>query len=335
MKTAVFSTHLFERPFLEEANERFKHELVFHTDNLSRDTAALAAGCPAVCPFLNDMLDGPTLAALAAGGTRLIALRATGFDNVDLASADELKLTVMRVPAYSPHSVAELAVGLMLTLNRRIQLAYNRVREGNFDLTGQVGFDLAGKTVGIIGTGKIGTTLAQIMNGFGCKLLGFDNFRNPACLGLGMQYTDLSTLLTESDIVSLHCPLTPETKHLICDKTLSQMKRGSMLINSARGALIDARAAIDALKTGDHLGYLGIDVYEEESSLFYVDRSSSVIQDDVFARLTTFPNVVITGHRGFATREALTQIAETTLANISDFASGNPKVENLVAARHR
>ena len=305
MKTAVFSTREYDRQFLDEANRAFKHELIYHAESLHRDTATMAVGCPAVCAFVDDQLDGPTLAALAAGGTRLIALRSAGFNNVDLASAEKLKMTVMRVPAYSPEAVAEHAVALMLALNRNIHHAYNRVREGNFDLKGLVGFNIAGKTVGIVGTGKIGAALAHIVKGFGCRLLGYDKYHNLACLPLDMRYVDLPDLLKESDIVSLHCPLMPETKHLINDKAIKLMKRGSMLINTARGALIDTRAVIVALKERDGLSYLGIDVYEEEGPLFFADLSSTIIQDDVFERLTTLPNVVVTGHQGFLTREAL------------------------------
>jgi D-lactate dehydrogenase len=267
---------------------------------------------------------------LAAGGTRLIALRSTGSNNVDLASAEILKITVMRVPAYSPEAVAEHAVALMLTLNRKIHHAYNRIREGNFDLRGLVGFNIAGKTVGIVGTGKIGVALAHIMQGFGCRLLGYDKYRNPACLALDMRYVDLTDLLKESDIVSLHCPLTPETKHLIDDKAIELMKRGSMLINTARGALIDTRAVIKALKEPNGPSYLGMDVYEEERPLFFSDLSSTIIQDDVFERLITLPNVVVTGHQGFLTREALRQISYTTLSNISDFQSGLETFANMV-----
>jgi D-lactate dehydrogenase len=329
MKTAVFSTLEYDRQFLDEANKEHKHELIYHRESLHQATAALAVRCPAVCAFVNDQLDGPTLSLLAGGGTRLVALRSAGFNNVDLASAEKLKMTVMRVPAYSPQAVAEHAVALMLTLNRNIHRAYNRVREGDFDLRGLVGFNIAGKTVGIVGTGKIGTALAHIMKGFGCRLIGYDNCQNPACLALDIKYVDIADLLKESDIVSLHCPLTPDTKHLINKETINFMKRASML-NTARGNLIDTRAVIEALKRRDHLSYLGIDVYEEEAPLFFADLSSTIIQDDVFERLTTFPNVVITGHQGFLTREALMQIAEITLINISDFQSGNPNSENLV-----
>jgi D-lactate dehydrogenase len=334
MKTAVFSTEEFDRQFLDEANKQFGHEVIYHAETLHRTTAVMATGCPAVCAFVNDNLEGRTLSTLAAGGTRLIALRCAGYNNVDLASAERLKITVMRVPAYSPRAVAEHALALMLTLVRGIHHAYNRVREGNFALRGLVGFNFAGKTVGIVGTGRIGTALAQIMKGFDCKLVGYDVYQNPNCLTLGMKYTDLPSLLAQSDIVSLHCPLTQESMHLINDKTISLMKRGSMLINTARGALVDARAAIDALKTRDRLWYLGIDVYEEEGPLFFKDLSSTIIQDDVFERLTTLPNVIITCHQAFLTREALTQIAEVTLTNIRSFELGNPKLENLVRSNN-
>ena len=332
MKIAVFSAQEFDRHVLDEANQQFHHEILYYKEKLHRTTASMAAGCPAVCAFVNDVLDNQTLFQLAADGTRLIALRCAGYDNVDLERAHQLKMAVVRVPAYSPQAVAEHAVALMMTLNRNTHRAYNRVREGNFDLNGLVGFNMADKTVGVVGTGKIGAALAQIMKGFGCRLLGYDMRSNPRCVELGMKYADLATLLTESDIVSLHCPLTPETMHLINRQTIALMKRGSMLINTSRGALIDARAAIDALKTRDHLWYLGIDVYEEEGSLFFTDRSSEIIQDDVFERLTTLPNTLITGHQAFLTHEALRQIAEVTLANVSDFASGTLKPENVVRA---
>jgi len=330
MKVAIFSTQAFDREFLDAANSSFRHELVYFSERLHDQTAQLAAGFPAVCVFITDQLDGATLTTLSGEGVRLIALRSAGFNNVDLAVAARLGLTVLRVPAYSPYAVAEHAVALMLTLNRKIHRAYNRVREGDFQLDGLMGFDMFGKTAGIVGTGKIGAALAQIMAGFGCNLLGFDTYRNPACLALGLEYVELERLLRDSDIVSLHCPLTPDTHYLINRERIALMKRGSMLINTARGALIDTAAAIEALKSREHFWYLGVDVYEEEGPLFFEDLSSTVIQDDVFARLTTFPNVVVTGHQGFLTREALTNIAETTLTNVSDFEAGKPRPENRV-----
>jgi D-lactate dehydrogenase len=330
MKIAIFSTQDFEREFFDAANRSFRHELVYFGERLHDQTARMAAGFPAVSAFIADQLDGPTLTTLSDEGVRLIALRSAGFNNVDLGVAAKLGLTVLRVPAYSPHAVAEHTVALMMTLNRNIHRAYNRVREGDFELNGLMGFDMVGKTVGIVGTGKIGAALARIMAGFGCSLLGFDTYRNPACLELGVEYVGLDQLLRESDIVSLHCPLTSETKHLMNAQRIALMKRGSMLINTARGALLDTTAAIEALKSREHFWHLGIDVYEEEGPLLFEDHSSSIIQDDVFARLTTFPNVLITGHQGFLTREALKQIAEISLANVSDFEAGRPKPENLV-----
>jgi D-lactate dehydrogenase len=330
MKTAIFSTKEYDRHFFDAANKGHRHELTYHTESLHQTTAGMADGFAAVCAFVNDQLDSPTLSALAAGGTRLIALRSAGFNNVDLSAAGALNLTVTRVPAYSPQGVAEHAVALMLTLNRNIHHAYNRVREANFELNGLVGFNMMGRTVGIVGTGKVGTALAHIMKGFGCRLLGYDKYQSATCLALGMRYVELPDLLRESDIVSLHAPLTVDTQHLINERTIGLMKQGSMLINTARGGLIDTPAVLEALKRRDRLSYLGIDVYEEEGPLFFADLSTTIIQDDTFARLTTLPNVVITGHQGFLTREALAHIAETTLANISDFQSGHANPENLV-----
>jgi len=332
MKIGVFSAQGYDIHFLNMENKQFNHELVYFSDALNQTTAVRAAGCPVVCAFVDDILDGPTLSKLAAQGTRLVALRSAGYNNVDLPSAQKLHMTVVRVPSYAPEAIAEHAVALMLTLNRSIHRAYNRVRDGNFDLNGLVGFNMAGKTVGIVGTGKIGTALARIMKGFGCKLLGYDTYRNPACMQLDMNYIDLAFLLTQSDIVSLHCPLTSETTHLINHRTVNLMKRGSMLINTARGALIDTRAVIDALKTRDHLWYLGIDVYEGEGPLLFTDLSSTIIQDDVFERLTTLPNTVITGHQAFLTREALQQIAHVTLSNVSNFETGRLNDENVVTS---
>jgi D-lactate dehydrogenase len=333
MKIMLFGTQDFERPFFTRANIKFHHELVFRKESLHQGTASMASGFPVVCTFLNDQLDAATLQQLAKGGTRLIALRSAGYNNVDLAAAATLNLTVMRVPAYGPAAVAEHAVALMLTLNRHVNKAYNRVREGNFDLNGLVGFNMAGKTVGIVGTGKIGSVLARIMKGFGCELLGYDVYHQPACIELGLRYTELPTLLAQSDIISLHCPLTPETRHLIDEKAIKLMKPGSMLINTARGALVDTKAVIESLKKRDHLTYFGMDVYEEEGPLFFSDRSSTVIEDDVFERLTTFPNVAITGHQAFLTREALSEIANVTLGDVSDFEAGHPNPGNIVAAQ--
>jgi len=334
MKIAVFSTKSYDREFLATANEKFGHELVFLEPRISLETSILAAGFPAICVFVNDFLDGKILNAIAKQGTRLIALRSAGFNHVDLNVARDLGLTVVRVPAYSPYSVAEHAVGMILSLNRKIHRAYNRVREGNFSLDGLLGFDLHGRTVGIVGTGKIGALTAKILSGFGMKLLGYDVFQNPECLEMGMKYVSLAELFINSDIISLHCPLTPETYHLINDQALAQMKNGVMLINTSRGALINAEAATKALKSGK-IGYLGLDVYEQESDLFFENLSEQVIQDDVFQRLLTFPNVLITGHQAFFTQEALINIAETTLANITDFEQNRPCVNEVSIERWR
>jgi len=323
MKVGVFSTKPYTQTFFEQANEAFGHELLFFESRLTVETAGLVAGLPAICAFVNDVLDARVLCTLADGGTRLIALRCAGFNNVDLSAARRHKLTVVRVPTYSPHAVAEHAVALMLTLNRKIHRAAARVREGNFALDGLMGFDMHGRTAGIVGTGRIGFEAARILYGFGCRLLAYDVAENPDCVALGVRYEDLDRLFAESDIVSLHCPLLPSTRHLINDQSIAHMKPGVMLINTSRGALIDTRAVIDGLKSG-RIGYLGLDVYEEEANLFFEDLSDQVIQDDVFARLTTFPNVVITGHQGFFTRDALDEITRTTLANISDYEAGRP-----------
>lgn len=321
MKVAIFSTKPYDRQFLEAANARYGHDLVFFEPRLSRETTALVAGFSAVCVFVNDQLDAAVLEELGRRGTRLIALRSAGFNNVDLAAARRLGLTVVRVPAYSPYSVAEHTVALILALNRKIPRAYARVRDGNFALDGLLGFDLHGRTVGIVGTGKIGEAVARIMTGFGCRVLAYDPYPNPACQALGARYVALDDLLGSSDIVTLHCPLTPETHHLINARTLHQMKPGAMLINTSRGAVLDTRAVIEGLKLG-RIGYLGLDVYEEEADLFFEDLSADVIRDDVFARLLTFPNVIVTAHQAFFTREALSAIASTTLANIAAFESG-------------
>jgi len=318
MKTAIFSTKPYDRLFLEAANAPLGHELVFFEPHLTRETHPLAGGFPAVCVFVNDQLDATVLATLARQGTRLIALRCAGFNNVDLAAAREAGLTVVRVPTYSPHAVAEHTIGLVLALNRKIHRAYARVREGNFALDGLLGFDLYGQTIGIVGTGQIGAVVAQIMSGFGCRILAHDPFPNPECEALGAQYVALPKLFADSDVITLHCPLTPQTRHLIDARALQQMKPGVMLINTSRGALIDTLPVTEALKSGK-IGYLGLDVYEEEADLFFEDLSNSLLQDDIFARLLTFPNVIITGHQAFFTRNALERIAETTLANITTF----------------
>jgi D-lactate dehydrogenase len=330
MRTAVFSTKPYDKVFLEAANQGHDHELVFLEPRLTQETTPLAFGFPAICVFVNDRLNAAVLSDLARAGTRLIALRSAGFNHVDLVAAEELGMTVVRVPAYSPYAVAEHAVGLILSLNRKIHRSYNRVREGNFALDGLLGFDLYGTTIGIIGTGRIGIVFAQIMKGFGCRLLAYDPYPNQECRDLGVEYVDLPTLYAQSDIISLHCPLTPDTYHIIDEKALAQVRPGVMLINTSRGALVDTAAVIEAMKTGQ-VRYLGLDVYEEEEDLFFEDLSGEVIHDDLFARLLTLPNVLVTGHQAFFTRNALQRIASTTIDNITAFEQGRP-LENQVTA---
>lgn len=327
MKVALFSVNDFEKPFLLKANEQYQHDLHFFDSRLTKQTACLAADFPAVSCFVMDELNETVLTLLAKGNTKTLALRSAGFNHVDIQAAKKLGLSVTRVPAYSPNAVAEFAVGLILALNRKIHRAYARVREQNFSLSGLMGFDVKNKTIGIIGTGKIGTVFARIMYGFGCKILASDIVQNDTCKKLGVSYVDLETLYSQADIISLHCSLTNDTRHLINAAALSKMKTGVMLINTGRGALIDTQAIIQNLKNGK-MGYLGIDVYEEEENLFFHNLSESIIQDDVFARLLTFPNVIVTGHQAFFTEEALTNIARSTLDNLAAFEKG----ERLVNA---
>lgn len=324
MRICVYSTRSYDRRFLDEANARGDHALVYLDARLDASTVATAAGSDAVCAFVNDRLDAPVLEALHAQGVRLVLLRSAGFNHVDLAAAASLGLSVARVPEYSPHAVAEHTVALILTLNRHIHRAHARVREGNFSLEGLLGFDLHGSTVGVVGTGRIGGVFARVMAAFGCRVLASDPQPDPALPALGIEYVALDALLPASDIVSLHCPLTPATRHLIDAAALARMKSGAMLVNTSRGAVIDTPAVIGALKRGQ-LGGLAIDVYEEEADLFFRDLSQNVLQDDVFARLLTFPNVLVTGHQGFFTAQALAAIARTTLGNADAFArDGRP-----------
>jgi D-lactate dehydrogenase len=327
MKVAVFNARAVDRQFLTPANKP-GHELQFFEPPLNDATVGLAAGFDVVCVFVHDHVNAAVTEKLHSLGVRLIALRCAGYNNVDLASAKKYGIPVVRVPAYSPHAVAEHTIALMLALDRKLHRAYNRVREGNFSLEGLLGFDMRGKTVGIIGTGKIGTVVARILRGFHCKLLALDPFPSDYCRSLGLEYLTLDELLPRSDIITLHCPLTPENKHIINVRALEKMKDGVMLINTSRGALLDTVAVIEALKSGK-VGYLGLDVYEEEEKIFFEDRSSLIIPDDVFARLLTFPNVIITGHQAFFTREALENIAATTIDNITKFEHGEA-LENQV-----
>lgn len=323
MRIVLFSSKPYDRASFLSHPVDANWQLEFQDCRLNGDTALLAEGCSVVCAFINDDLSAQVLERLAAGGTRLIALRSAGYNHVDLQAAERLGLSVVRVPAYSPYAVAEHATALILALSRRIHRAFNRTREGDFSLHGLTGFDLHGKTVGIVGCGKIGLTFTRIMAGFGCRLLAYDPYPIAQLSELGAMQVELPTLFTESDIISLHCPLTESSRHLINANSLAQMKRGSMLINTGRGALVDTPALIGALKSG-HLGYLGLDVYEEEAALFFEDRSDLPLQDDVLARLLTFPNVIITAHQAFLTQEALAAIAATTLDNIANWIAGSP-----------
>jgi D-lactate dehydrogenase len=328
---AVFDTKPYDREALKEASANYRIEWRFLEFRLSEDSASAAMNTRAVCVFVNDQLDRPCLEALAKQGVELVALRCTGFNNVDVESARKLKLTVTRVPVYSPHAVAEHAVALLLTLNRKIHRAFNRVRELNFSLNGLIGFDLYAKTAGIVGTGKIGRVTGQILCGFGMRVLAYDPFPDHEwAKRTGVEYTEsLSVLLRNSDVVSLHTPLTPETKYIIRAETIELMRPGSILINVSRGALVDTKALIRALKSG-RLAGVALDVYEEEDGLFFEDLSGEVLHDDQLARLLTFPNVLITSHQAFLTREALTEIARTTVANISALAGQQRFVEGSV-----
>ncbi|HEY8580393.1 MAG TPA: 2-hydroxyacid dehydrogenase, partial [Beijerinckiaceae bacterium] len=300
MRVTVFSAKPYDRRFLEAANAKAGHRLTFVEERLSAGTASIAREADAVCVFVNDDVNADVLAALASMGVRLVALRAAGFNNVDLEAARRIGVKVGRVPAYSPHAVAEHTIALLLTLNRKTHRAYNRVREGNFALEGLLGFDIAGKTAGVVGTGKIGEAVCRILTGFGCVVLAHDPCVNAACERMGVRYVPLKELMAASDIVSLHCPLTPATRHLVDGEALDVMKPGVTLINTSRGAVIDTRAVLRGLKSGK-IGYLGLDVYEEEADLFFEDLSQRFIEDEVFARLLTFPNVLITGHQAFFT----------------------------------
>ncbi|MBC7691804.1 MAG: 2-hydroxyacid dehydrogenase [Methylotenera sp.] len=332
MKIALFDTHRFERPIFESLEARFGQELTFLEPKLNEETAKLAAGFPAVCAFVNDRLNAAVLSELHAGGVKLIALRSAGYNHVDLPVASALGITVVRVPAYSPYAVAEHAVALMMAINRKLCRASARIHDLNFSLEGLVGFDMHGKTVGIIGTGKIGSVMASILKGFGCEILAYDPFPDSTLVArLGVRYVSLEELYRNSDIITLHLPLSPTTQHLIDANAFSQMKKTAMLINTGRGGLIDTQALINALKCQE-LGSAGLDVYEEEETIFSRDLSESVLKDDVLARLMTFPNVLITAHQAFLTHEALHNIAETTLENVRNFEQGQD-LKNEVHAR--
>ncbi len=316
MKIAFFSTQSYDRDYFNRFNTG--HDIVYFDAPLNEQTVNLAAGSNAICAFVNDTINEEVIRQLVALGVQLIAMRCAGYNNVSIPAARAAKLKVVRVPAYSPHAVAEHALALILALNRKTHKAYNRVREGNFSLDRLTGFDIYGKTAGVIGTGKIGQCFCEIMQGLGCNVLAFDLIANRDLEAKGIHYVPLIDILQQADIVSLHCPLTEQTRHIINPETLAMMKNGAMLINTSRGALIDTVAVIEALRSGK-LGYLGLDVYEQEEKLFFYNHNEEVIQDDIIMRLMSFPNVLITAHQGFFTEEALTQIAKTTLQSLSDF----------------
>ncbi len=316
MKITFFSTQQYDKEFFTLHNAEHHYELEFLEVPLNALTAELTKGSDAVCVFVNDTVDKTVISKLVANGVKIIALRCAGFNNVDIEAAKKMNIHVCRVPAYSPQAVAEHAVAMILTLNRKTHKAYNRVREQNFALNGLLGFDLYGKTIGVIGTGHIGQCFSKIMLGFGCRVLAFDIIANKNLESAGVEYLPLVDLLPQCDIVSLHCPLNDQTRHLVNSDTIKLMKKGSMLINTSRGGLVDTTAIIAGLKNGQ-LAYVGIDVYEQEEKLFFRDLSGSVIKDDVIQRLMSFQNVLITAHQGFFTREALDQIAQTTFNSIN------------------
>lgn len=334
MKVAVFSTKPYDEEFLNAANADGALEFTYYEERLNGHTAIFARDYPAVCGFVNDVFNAEVLQQLHDGGVRIIALRCAGFNQVDLRKAAELGIKVTRVPAYSPYAVAEFALSLILTLNRRIHRAYNRIRSGNFTIDGLLGFDLHGKTIGVIGTGKIGCVFANLFKGFGVKVLGYDPYPGAGFREAGGTYVTLPELLGQSDIISLHCPLSPDTHHIINDDSIAQMKKGVMLINTSRGALVDAKAVIRGLKN-HHIGYLGLDVYEQEAEIFYENFSEQVIMDDVLQRLITFPNVLVTSHQAYFTDTALQNIADTTLNNLTAFQKGEKLVNEVtVDMRH-
>jgi D-lactate dehydrogenase len=315
MNILFFSAQSYDREYFTQANLKTSYNLRFLESPLNVDNTALIKNEKVICVFVNDQVNAEVIAQLKEKGVELIALRCAGFNNVDLAAATAAGIRVVRVPAYSPHAVAEHAVTMLLSLNRKIYKSYNRIRDNNFTLAGLEGFDLYGKTIGVIGTGNIGMVFCRIMLGFGCKVIAHDVYENKELVQAGVVYKSLQEVIAEADVISLHCPLMPETKHMINRESIASMKKSVILVNTSRGGLIDTVAVVDALKKG-HIGALAIDVYEQEEHLFFQDFSDTIIMDDVLSRLTTFPNVLITAHQGFFTREALTQIAEITLDNI-------------------
>ena len=328
MKIAIYSTKSYDRKYIELINAKYNFDLEFFDFMLNESTARLAEHCEVVCIFVNDNGSRKVLEKLARLGVKIVALRCAGFNNVDLKAAQELGIQVVRVPAYSPEAVAEHTIGLMMTLNRRIHRAYQRTREANFSLEGLIGFNMHGRTVGVIGTGKIGIAVMRILKGFGMNILAYDPFKNPVVEELGGQYVELDELYAKSHVITLHCPATPENYHLLNREAFTKMKDGVMIVNTSRGSLIDTQAAIDALKQRK-IGALGMDVYENERDLFFEDKSNEVIQDDIFRRLSSCHNVLLTGHQAFLTEEALTNIADVTLSNVYKLKSGKV-CENIV-----
>lgn len=328
-KVAFFSTQAYDKTFFEKYNTDFGFKFDFFETQLNEQTVKLITATDVVCVFVNDVVNASVIKELAERKVKVIALRCAGFNNVDLEAAKKMGIRVCRVPAYSPEAVAEHAVAMILTLNRKTHKAYNRVREQNFSLNGLLGFDLYGKTVGIIGTGNIGKAFAKIIKGFGCKVLAFDIVTDAEMEKDGVTFVSLETIFKESDIISLHCPLNEKTKHLIDEKSLSMMKDRVMIINTSRGGLIETACVIEGLKEGK-IGYLGIDVYEQEEKLFFRDLSEDIIQDDAIQRLMSFPNVLVTAHQAFFTNEALTQITLVTFNNIKSLLMEND-IENKAA----
>ncbi|GAM22681.1 hypothetical protein SAMD00019534_058560 [Acytostelium subglobosum LB1] len=328
-KIAMFSAKKYWDKHFESVSGIDKYKITNIDAQLNENTASLAKGHTAVCPFVNDVVDDKTLHILHQGGTRVLLLRSTGFNHVNLKVAQDLGMTVMHVPGYSPASIAEYAVAMMLTLNRRLIKASRRVFEGNFELSSLDGFEMNGKTVGVCGTGNIGMILCRILMGFGCKVIAYDVRENPECIKMGVKYVSLEEIWAQSDIISLHVPLLKDTKHMINPTTIDKMKNNVMIINTSRGGLVDTKAVIKGIKSGK-IGYLGLDVYEEEADLFFEDKSETIIQDDKLARLTTFCNVLVTGHQAWFTNKSLDEICKTTINNFASFLSGNATKANVV-----
>ncbi|MCA0153473.1 2-hydroxyacid dehydrogenase [Winogradskyella vincentii] len=329
MKIAMFSTKPYDRFYFDKYNSKFNFSINYYETSLNKDTANLSSGFDAICAFVNDIIDEETIKILAKNKIGLIALRCAGYNNIDLVAAKNHKIKVVRVPAYSPEAVAEHAMALILTLNRKTHKAYNRVREGNFSLTNLIGFNLHGKTVGVIGTGQIGATFCELIKGFGCKIIAYDIYKNEVLEDNGITYVNLDELFKNSDIISLHCPLNKYTKHIINKASISQMKTDVMIINTSRGALINTANAIEGLIT-KKIGYLGIDVYEQEENLFFEDLSERIIQDEDILRLMSFPNVLITSHQAFFTKEAMMEITTTTLENLEAFNKKTKLINEVV-----